>query len=58
MTSFTMSICFDVDGEWKNIEEIPYEAFIKGLEKRIKSLKEDKSFDAFDLVDITEYDED
>jgi|LakMenE18May11ns_1017448.scaffolds.fasta_scaffold7270696_1 hypothetical protein len=57
MISYTMSVCFDVDGEWKHFEEIPYQEIIKALKKRADTLKDDISFDAFDLVDITEYDE-
>jgi Ca2+-binding EF-hand superfamily protein len=56
--SYTTSVCFDVDGDWENFEEIPYSEFIKAMENKIKELKREKYLDAFDLVDITDYDED
>ena len=56
--SYTTSVCFDVDGDWENFEEIPYTEFIKAMENKIKELKREKYLDAFDLVDITDYDED
>jgi len=55
--SYTTSVCFDVDGNWDNFEEIPYSEFIKAMEDKLKELKREKYLDAFDLVDITEYDE-
>jgi Ca2+-binding EF-hand superfamily protein len=55
--SYTTSVCFDVDGEWDNFEEIPYSEFIKAMENKLIELKREKYLDAFDLVDITEYDE-
>jgi Ca2+-binding EF-hand superfamily protein len=50
-------VCFDVDGDWESFEDIPYEKFIEGMESKLKELKREKYLDAFDLVDITEYDE-
>lgn len=53
----TYSVCvtFDIEGEWEHFEQIPYEAFIHGLERRFNELKREKYLDAFDLVDITDY---
>ena len=55
--SYTTSVCFDVDGDWENFEEIPYSAFVKAMEDRLDELKKEKYLDAFDLVDITDYED-
>lgn len=55
--SFTTCVCFDVDGDWEDFSEIPYEKFIQALQDRLTELKREKYLDAFDLVDITDYDE-
>lgn len=55
--SYTTSVYFDVDGTWETFEEIPYSEFIKAMEKKLHELKREKYLDAFDLVDITDYDE-
>lgn len=56
--SYTTSVCFDIDGNWDSFEDIPYSEFIKSMENRLKELKRERYLDAFDLVDITEYDND
>lgn len=55
--SFTTCVCFDVDGDWESFEEIPYEKFVEAMKNRLDELKREKYLDAFDLVDITEYDD-
>jgi Ca2+-binding EF-hand superfamily protein len=56
--SYTTSVCFDIDGNWDSFEDIPYSEFIKSMENKLKELKRERYLDAFDLVDITEYDND
>ena len=57
MRSFTTAVCFDVDGDWESFGEIPYEKFIEAMGNKLKELKQEKYLDAFEMVDITEYDE-
>jgi Ca2+-binding EF-hand superfamily protein len=53
--TYSISVCFDVDGEWENFGQIPYEEFIRAMERRHNELKREKYLDAFELVDITDY---
>ena len=55
--SYTTSITFDVDGNWENFTDIPYSEFLLSMERKLKELKREKYLDAFELVDISEYDE-
>jgi hypothetical protein len=55
--SYTTSVTFDVDGNWENFTDIPYNEFLNAMESKLKELKREKYLDAFDLVDISEYDE-
>lgn len=55
--SYTTSVSFDVDGNWENFTDIPYTEFLNAMENKLKELKREKYLDAFDLVDISEYDE-
>jgi Ca2+-binding EF-hand superfamily protein len=54
---YTTSVCFDVDGNWENFNDIPYSEFLNAMENKLKELKREKYLDAFDLVDITDYDD-
>jgi hypothetical protein len=53
--TYSISVRFDVDGEWENFGQIPYEEFIRAMERRYNELKREKYLDAFELVDITDY---
>ena len=55
--SYTTAITFDVDGNWENFTDIPYSEFLLSMERKLKELKREKYLDAFELVDISEYDE-
>ena len=49
-----IDVAFTVEGPWKNFDDIPREELIKGLERRIETLKSENDPDAFGYCDTYE----
>ena len=53
-TQFTLDMCFNVTGDWGDVEDIPYEALIEALEYRVRQLKREPDMDSFGFVDAVD----
>ena len=49
-----IDVAFTVEGPWENFDDIPREELIKGLERRIETLKSENDPDAFGYCDSYE----
>ena len=47
MKNFMIDVAFSVEGPWEKFEDIPIEAFIDGMERRWRELRNSNEIDAF-----------
>lgn len=49
--SYAVDVAFEVEGDYAEYTDIPYEALIEGMQRRLNSLKANPVPEAFDCFD-------